>query len=385
VIFDLGVGRPDIRPNAAMGEAACLDAEKAEAVRLGNAGAGCGATVGKILGLKGAMKGGLGSASSEVVPGLIVGAVAVVNAFGDVIDPAGCGILAGARRPGTSLESASLVDTVAVLRERGGEPLDFGTPPTNTVLVIVATNAKMDKQEANLLARMAGAGTVRTVRPAQTMVDGDAVFALASGEQSCDVNLLGAIASDVVAMAVMRGVLHAKPLAGIPAAEQLGGKARGLRVRTGDISEQQAVAEILQDLPEWFVPESVEEISTDMRRYETLIGEIEERVVGVLVHGPSAHYPEPDLVKIHWLAVARSHRGRGVGHAMVRSLEDIIRQRGGGVIELMTVADAEHYPPYSDTRAFYRAIGYEEFFTDANLRERFRAEMLHFRKRIEGI
>jgi L-aminopeptidase/D-esterase-like protein/ribosomal protein S18 acetylase RimI-like enzyme len=385
VIYDLGIGHPGVRPDAAMGEAACRDAEKAEAMRQGNAGAGCGATVGKIHGLEGAMKGGLGSASAEPLPGLLVGALAVVNPFGDVIDSAGCGIIAGARRPGTPPEVPSFVDTVAALRERGPQPLAFTAPPANTVLAVVAVNAKLDKQEANLLARMAGAGITRTVRPAQTMVDGDTVFALAAGKLACDINLLGAVAADLVAMAVMRGVLSAESLAGLPAAGQLQGKARGLRVRSGGVSDTEAATRILEDLPEWFVPESVDEIAADMKRYETLIAEIEGRVVGVLVHGPSAWYPEPDLVKIHWLAVARSHRGRGIGQALTRSLEDLIRQRGGGVIELMTVADTDTYPPYEDTRAFYRAIGYEEFFTDANLQERFKAEMLHFRKRVEGI
>jgi ribosomal protein S18 acetylase RimI-like enzyme len=365
-----------------MGEAACIEAEKGEEVRLGNAGAGCGASVGKIHGLEGAMKGGLGTASSEPIAGIRIGAIAIVNAFGDVLDPAGCGIVAGARIPGSPPESVAFADTLSVLRDRGGEPLAFGQPPTNTVLAVVATNAKLDKEGANVLARMAGAGIVRTIRPAHTMVDGDTVFALSAGEPECDLNLLGAVAADTVAMAILRGVLHAKPLGGLPCVDQIKGPARGLRVRTAEEADLPEMAEIMRDLSEWFTPSSVEEMATDLRRFEGLVAEIEGRIVGMLIHGPSAIYPEPDLVKIHWIAVARSHRGRGVGQALQRSLEDLLRNRGGALIELMTVADVDHYPPYADTRSFYRAIGYEEFFTDANLREQYGAEMLHFRKRI---
>lgn len=383
VIFDLGIGKSDVRPDRAMGEAACLEAERGEKTRLGNAGAGCGATVGKVNGLEGAMKGGLGSASSEPLPGLWIGAIAVVNAFGDVIDPAGCGIVAGARPPGSPVESLAFADTVSVLRERGGKPLAFGQPPTNTVLAVVATNAKLDKEGTNVLARMAGAGIVRSIRPVHTMVDGDTVFALAAGERECDLNLLGAVAADTVAMAILRGILNAQPLGGIGCVDQIKSPAVGLHVRDGVEADLPAMAEIMRDLPEWFTPSSVEEMDVDFRRYAGLVAEIEGRIVGLLIHGPSTAYPEPDLLKIHWLAVARSHRGRGVGHALVRSCEDLVRSRGGGLIELMTVADVDHYPPYVDTRTFYRAIGYEEFFTDANLQEQYGAEMLHLRKRIE--
>ncbi len=383
-IYDLGVGDAAIRPDASMGEAACREAGEGEKVRLGNAGAGCGATVGKIHGPECAMKSGLGSASVELSPGLFVGVLVAVNAFGDVIDPATGGILAGARIPGAPLDTTAFADTMAVLRSRGGNPLAFGRPDPNTVLAVAATNARLDKEGANILARMTGSGLARTIRPVHTMVDGDTVFALAAGEKECDVNLLGAAAADLITMAVMRAVLRAKEAYGLPCAEQIRGEARGLRVRIGSTADREAVADLMRDLPEWFVPASIEEAGVDLERYESLIAEIGGRVVGFLSHGPSAVYPEPGLVKIHWLAVARGHRGRGIGQALVRSLEDTIRRRGGGLIELMTVAEVDHYPPYADTRAFYRAVGFEEFYTDSGAREEYGSEMLHFRKRIEG-
>jgi GNAT superfamily N-acetyltransferase len=84
------------------------------------------------------------------------------------------------------------------------------------------------------------------------------------------------------------------------------------------------------------------------------------------------------------MAVAGSHRGRGIGQALIRRLEEICRERGGAVLEVMTVADIDYYPPYADTRAFYRAIGFEEFYVDAGAKEKYGAEMMYFRKRIEG-
>ena len=310
VIYDLNVGDARIRPDAAMGEAACRAAEKGEAVRLGNAGAGCGATVGKINGLECAMKGGLGTASAEPVAGIVVGAVVVVNAFGDVLDPMVGGIIAGARIPGAALDAAAFADTLAVLRRRGGEPLHFGRPATNTVLGVVATNAKLDKQEANILARMANAGITRTVRPAHTMVDGDTLFALASGERTCDVSLLGAVAAEVVAMSVLRAVLCAETIAGLPCASDVRGEVRGVRVRSANETDADGIAELAGDLEGWFTPESIGEIRRDLKRYDCLVGEIQGRIAGMLIHGPSAIHPEPNLVQVHWIAVARSHRDR---------------------------------------------------------------------------
>jgi L-aminopeptidase/D-esterase-like protein len=210
VLYDLGLGRADLRPGPEMGEAACEEAARGGAVRQGNAGAGCGATVGKVLGADRMTKAGLGSASVEVVPGVFVGAIVAVNAFGDVVDPSTGRIVAGARGPD------GFVDTVSVLRAAGGPPLKFAPVSTNTVLAVVATSARLDKEGANVLAQMASAGLSRTIRPAHAQVDGDTVFALAAGDGACDVSLLGAVAADLVAEATLRGVRRASSLAGTP-------------------------------------------------------------------------------------------------------------------------------------------------------------------------
>jgi len=209
VLYDLGLGRADVRPDPAMGEAACVEADRGEPVRQGNAGAGCGATVGKVLGPDRMTKGGLGSASAEVVPGVFVGAIVAVNAFGDVVDPSSGAIVAGPRTDG------GFASTMAILRAAGGPSLSF-KPAPNTVLAVVATNARLDKEGANVLAQMASVGISRTIRPAHAMVDGDTVFALAAGDAACDVSLLGAVAAEVVAEATLRGVLRATSLAGVP-------------------------------------------------------------------------------------------------------------------------------------------------------------------------
>jgi L-aminopeptidase/D-esterase-like protein/GNAT superfamily N-acetyltransferase len=384
VVYDLAVGDPKVRPDAAMGEAACLEAERGEKVRTGNAGAGCGATVGKVNGLEGAMKGGLGTASAEPVAGVLVGAAVVVNAFGDIIDPAAGGIIAGARVPGAELDATAFADTMTVLRRRGGESLSFGPPPSNTVIAVVATNASLNKQEANILAKMAGAGITRTVRPAHTMVDGDTVFALSNGERQCDVSLLGAVAADVVGMAVLGAALAASGIEGIPSACDIAGEVRGMRVRTATPADADLIVELTSDLKGWFIPESAKQIRRDLERFDCLVAEVAGRIVGMLIHGPSVLHPEPNLVQVHWMAVALSHRGRGIGQALVRRIEEICGQRGGATLEVMTVSDVDYYPPYADTRAFYRAVGFEEFYVDADAKEKYGAEMLYFRKRIEG-
>ncbi len=216
ILFDLGIGRSDVRPDAAMGYAACLAATEGP-VAEGNVGAGAGATVGKVLGLAQAMKSGLGAASVDLGGGLIVSALVAVNAFGDVVDPQTGHILAGARRP----DRAGFADTLAVLRIYAHEPaLRFGAPPTppgNTVIGVVMTSANLTKEGANKVAQMAHDGIARAVRPAHTMLDGDTLFTLATGQVQADVNVVGAFAAEVVAQAIVRAVLTAEPAGGLPA------------------------------------------------------------------------------------------------------------------------------------------------------------------------
>jgi L-aminopeptidase/D-esterase-like protein len=208
ILFDLALGDPGARPDSAMGYAACLVASD-DAVGEGTIGAGTGAAVGAILGPEWAMKSGLGSAAVSLGDELMVGAVIAVNAFGDVIDPDSGEILAGARSP----ETNELVDTLAMMRGGAGGDV-FGS---STVIGVVATNAKLTKEEVNKVAQMAQDGIARTVRPAHTMVDGDTLFALATGDVEADVNVAGAYAAEVVAEAVVRAVRRAEGAGGLPA------------------------------------------------------------------------------------------------------------------------------------------------------------------------
>jgi len=202
VLYDLGVGRSDVRPDAAMAERAFDEAERGQAMRQGRVGVGCGATAGKALGAQHAVDAGLGAASETLAPGLVIGALVVVNAFGDVVDPATGAIVAGTRRP----DGSGFADTVAVLRAWGPTAGLASRSGSNTVLAVVATSARLDKEGAVVLARAAGTGLSRVLRPAHTLVDGDTVFALAAGDAVCDPLLLGAVAADLIVRAALRAV-----------------------------------------------------------------------------------------------------------------------------------------------------------------------------------
>jgi L-aminopeptidase/D-esterase-like protein len=174
--------------------------------------------VGKLLGPERAMKGGLGSASVTLPDGLVVAALAAVNAFGDVIDPATGRVLAGVRtEDGTGLADArALLRAGATLRPRIGE---------GTTLGVVATNARLTKTQAAKVAEMAHDGLARVIAPIHTMYDGDIVFALATGRRDGreDVTLIGALAADVMAEAIVRAVREATGLPGLPAVRDLAG------------------------------------------------------------------------------------------------------------------------------------------------------------------
>jgi L-aminopeptidase/D-esterase-like protein len=219
ILFDLALGDSQVRPDAAMGYQACQRASSHRPAE-GNVGAGTGATVGKILCMEQAMKGGIGTASMEIRAGVVVGAIVAVNCMGDIVDPSNGQILAGARTAdlGTLRIGARgyFADTLQVMRSLVGRtPLGFDTRE-HTVIGVVATNARLSKEKANKVAQMAQAGVARTVRPAHTMLDGDILFALASGEHRVDVNVVGAFAAEVTAQAVLRAVRAAEPVAGLP-------------------------------------------------------------------------------------------------------------------------------------------------------------------------
>ncbi len=219
IIFDLGIGDGSIRPDAAMGYQACQNASTERPFE-GNFGAGTGCTVGKILGLGQAMKSGIGTASIEIGGGVIIGAIAAVNAFGDIIDPNNDSIIAGARStkfgPLQLGSKGYFADTMVVMKTFMGRIVMGYASRSNTVICVVATNAKLDKNDANKVAQMAHNGLARVVRPAHTMLDGDTIFTLATGERNADISIVGAYAAEVVSQAILRGTKEARSAGGLP-------------------------------------------------------------------------------------------------------------------------------------------------------------------------
>jgi L-aminopeptidase/D-esterase-like protein len=224
ILFDLAIGDPKVRPDAEMGYQACLVASD-RAPREGNAGAGMGATVGKILGMAGAMKAGIGSASRDLGGGAIVAALVAVNALGDVVDPQSGEIVAGVRPakvgPITVGGSGRFANTLEVMRGMAGKMALGFASRGNTVIGVVATNARLNKEEANKVAQMAHDGLARTIRPAHTMLDGDTLFALSTGKANVDVNIVGAYAAEVVSEAILRAVHAAEGAGALPSVRDL--------------------------------------------------------------------------------------------------------------------------------------------------------------------
>jgi L-aminopeptidase/D-esterase-like protein len=220
ILFDLGLGRSTRHPDPEMGYAA-VSAAQTGPVAEGNVGAGTGASLGKIFGMAGAMKSGLGTSSIEIGGGVVVGAIVAVNAFGDVLDPVTGQIIAGARPaklgPVKLGGSGQFANTLKVMQTLAGQTILRLATGGNTVIAVVATNAKFDKAQATKVAQMAHDGLARTVRPAHTMLDGDTIFALATGQKKADVSTVGAYAAEVLAQAIVRAVQAAKPAGGLPA------------------------------------------------------------------------------------------------------------------------------------------------------------------------
>jgi L-aminopeptidase/D-esterase-like protein len=217
VLFDLGIGQPDLRPGLEAGYAACQAAVSGP-VAEGCVGAGTGATVGKLLGPQHAVKSGIGTASRRLAGGATVGALAAVNAFGDVVEPATGELLAAPRHPG----GQGLLNTVESMQgELSHTMLGF---PANTTLAVVATDAAISKEGANKMAQMAHDGLAQAIRPAHTMFDGDTIFALATGRRpkpSVDLSVVGAVAASALAEAIVRAIRQSVSLAGVLAARDL--------------------------------------------------------------------------------------------------------------------------------------------------------------------
>ncbi len=196
VIFDLAVGRADVRPDKQSGYQACLNAIR-DVCPEGQVGAGCGATVGKLLGQEKCSAGGIGTTSVTLENGVVVGALTVVNALGEIIDERG-EIIAGIQNE----EKNGFVASLQVLKQMAN--VNFSA--SNTTLSVVATNARLTRESATKVAQMAQDGLAKAIRPAHTMLDGDIVFAISTGEIETDVTIIGALACEMVAKSIRRAV-----------------------------------------------------------------------------------------------------------------------------------------------------------------------------------
>ena len=220
ILYDLNLGRADVRPDSVMGYQACASASSAPPAE-GNVGAGTGASVGKMFGAALAMKAGLGTASMDIGGGVVVGALVAVNAWGDVMDPRTNQVIAGLRsgRVGPLRVGGKdyFADTLAMMKSSVGRGLlALSARANNTVIGVVATNASLTKPQATKVAQMAHDGFARTMRPAHTMLDGDTIFALSTGSKKADVSAIGAFAAEAMAEAVIRAVQAARSAGGLP-------------------------------------------------------------------------------------------------------------------------------------------------------------------------
>ncbi len=213
VIFDLAIGDAHVRPDAGMGYQACVNASN-ETIEEGQVGAGAGAMVGKVAGMANASTGGIATASLKLATGATVGVLVVVNAFGDIIDPASGKILAGARTPNGRgfLNTQRMIEQSGKQNSSSSKTEDrfqvaahpFTAAMSNTTLAIVATDAALTKAQARKVASMAHDGLARAIKPIHTMFDGDTVFALSTGNMQTDVTTIGAVAAELLARAIVR-------------------------------------------------------------------------------------------------------------------------------------------------------------------------------------
>jgi len=210
ILFDLGIGKPGIRPDAAMGYAAC-EAATAEPVTQGSVGAGTGACIGRMMGNNLATKGGLGSSCIHIDDELMVAALVAVNSVGDILDEHG-EILAGLRASDGN-GFAGMMNAIRSIARMTGRPVTR----QNTVLGVIATNAKLTKSQVNKVAQMAQDGVARAVCPSHTMYDGDTLFALATGQIPANVSVVGAFAAEAMAQAIRNAVRSATSLGGVRA------------------------------------------------------------------------------------------------------------------------------------------------------------------------
>lgn len=205
-IFDLGVGDVHCRPDKQMGYEACINVNKE--VEEGNIGAGTGASVGKMLGKEHAMKSGLGTCGVQVND-LQVAAIVAVNACGNVVDEATQEQLAG----------ILVNDTILPTETAMLQALEQGLPDGNgnTTISCIVTNAKLDKAQCTKVAGITHNGYARAIRPVHTMSDGDTVFVMATGEVDVPLDIVGVLATDMMAKAINRALKKAEGAYGLKA------------------------------------------------------------------------------------------------------------------------------------------------------------------------
>jgi L-aminopeptidase/D-esterase-like protein len=218
VLFDLGIGSRHDYPGAEDGYRAAK-AARSDRLEEGSVGAGTGATVGKALGLSQATKGGIGSAAFRLSSGGTVGALVAVNALGDVVNPIGGQVIAGARDPDTG----AFVSSVSVLLRATTRRPTNPTSAFNTTIGVVATDLPLTRDELVRVAALAHDGLARAIRPAHTIYDGDTIFVLSTGRASvqADPTAVAVAAGEVTATAIVRAVMQATPLGGVPSAREL--------------------------------------------------------------------------------------------------------------------------------------------------------------------
>ena len=214
-LFDLGVGRMDVRPDAAMAYHACENASR-DTVPEGNVGAGMGCTIGKYRGISRAMKSGLGTYAVQA--GRIkVGAIVAVNALGDVYDIDHGQTIAGLRTP----DGKSLSSTEEEILGDIADTSSLFSRNTNTTIGAIFTNGAFDKSQLTKIAGMTHNGYARTIRPVHTTADGDSIYAVSVGKETADLNVVGTIAAYIMGKAINRAVLAAEGLGDLPAAREL--------------------------------------------------------------------------------------------------------------------------------------------------------------------
>ena len=211
VIYDLGIGDGTVRPTKEMGYEACIAATHDNSEE-GSVGAGTGATIGKLMGLGHATKGGIGQASFKFENGVTVGVLVVVNAFGDIVRPDSGEVIAGLRE---SPESRSFPGTSELMKR--GVTRKF-EEPWNTTLALVATDALLSETELERVSIIAQSGLARVISPVHTAADGDIVITVSTGGLKADANALGAVAAGLLSDSILRASQESKSLGGVPSA-----------------------------------------------------------------------------------------------------------------------------------------------------------------------